>query len=127
MDNLPDWEDSPEGLHRCLHSLFRHTPPTAIIIDDVPLFLAVERHLAHLGFLAPRHVSLICLDPSPVFTWFRPTVAHIHWDSRLLVRRVIGWTHHVARGKDDRRQSFTPTKFVDGGTIGLTPGTGGKS
>ncbi len=116
--NLPDWEDSPAGLYRCLNSLFEHTPPTAMIIDDVPLFLAVERHLARLGFLAPQHVSLICLDPSPAFTWYTPSVAHINWDSRPLVRRIVRWAQNVARGKDDYLQGSTKATFVEGGTIG---------
>jgi DNA-binding LacI/PurR family transcriptional regulator len=116
--NLPDWEDSPEGLRRCLDSLFQHTPPTALVIDSVPIFLAVERHLTQLGFLAPQDVSLICLDPSPNFIWFQPSVAHINWDSRLLVQRIVRWAHNVALGKDDRRQSSTKATFVDGGTVG---------
>lgn len=119
--NLPDWEDSPEGLEHCITSLFRHTPPTALVIDQVAVFLSVERHLAQLGFLPPQHVSLICLDPSPDFKWFRPGVAHVNWDSRPLVNRMVRWADNVARGKDDRRQGFTKAEFVESGTIGPAP------
>lgn len=125
--HLPDWEESPEGLEQCLHGLFAVTPPTAMFIDDVALFLAVERDLAHLGLLAPRQVSLVCTDPSPVFQWFRPTVAHIHWDSRLLVRRVLRWARNMACGKDDRRQTLTKARFVDGGTVGPPPESSGQN
>jgi hypothetical protein len=31
------------------------------------------------------------------------------------------WADHVARGRDDRRQSFTKAEFVEGGTIGPVP------
>lgn len=116
--NLPDWDDTVEGLYGRLDSLFRLSPPTALIIDEVPLYLAAERHLARLGFLAPADVSLICQDPGPAFKWFRPSVSHIAWDSRPMINRIVRWTGNVARGKDDRRQTFTKAKFIEGGTVG---------
>lgn len=119
--NLPDWKDDVIDFHRCLDSLLRHTPPTAMFIDEMSLFIAAKHHLARLGILAPRDVSLVCLDPDPAFTWCQPSVAHIHWDSRPLVRRVASWADNVARGKEDRRQSFTTAEFVEGGTIGPAP------
>ena len=116
--NLPDWEDCPDGLHDRIDSLFRYTPPTALIIGEVPIYIAVERHLARLGLLTPRDVSLVCLDPNPFMIWSRPVVSHISWDSGPMIRRIVGWANNVARGKDDRRQSFTKAEFVEGGTIG---------
>jgi DNA-binding LacI/PurR family transcriptional regulator len=120
--NLPDWNATPEGLIQRLELHFKYTAPTALIIDEMPLFFAVERHLAHLGFLAPQHVSLICLDPSPAFAWCRPTVAHINWDSRPLVQRIVHWANNVACGKEDRRQSFIKAEFIEGGTVGSVSG-----
>jgi DNA-binding LacI/PurR family transcriptional regulator len=105
-------------LYDRLNSLFKHSSPTALIIDEVPLYLAVERHLARLGLLTPGDVSLICLDPGPAFKWFRPPVSHIAWDSRPMVNRIVKWAENVARGRDDRRQSFTKAGFIEGGTIG---------
>jgi len=119
--NLPDWKDEMKDFHRCLESLFRHTPPTALLIDEMPLFIAAQQHLAQFGILAPRDVSLVCLDPHPAFAWCQPSVAHIHWDSRPVVRRITRWADNVARGNDDRRQSFTKAEFVEGGTIGPVP------
>ncbi len=116
--NLPDWTDDSQDFHRCLDSLFRHTPPTALLIDEMPLFFTAQQHLAQCGILAPRDVSLICLDPHSAFAWFQPTVAHIQWDIAPIVRRMIQWADNVARGKDDRRQSSTKAEFVEGGTIG---------
>jgi hypothetical protein len=116
--NLPDWNDDMLDFHRCLDSLFRHTPPTALLIDESALFLAAQLHLAQLGVLAPRDVSLVCFDPHPAFAWCQPSVAHIQWDSRPLVRRIARWADNVARGKDDRRQSLTQSEFIEGGTIG---------
>lgn len=51
-----------------------------------------------------------------------PPITHIHWASRLLVRRIVRWADSVARGKNDRRPSFTMAKFVEGGTIGPVKG-----
>ena len=116
--NLPDWEESPEGLQRMLDSLFRLTPPTALIVDEAFLFHAVKQHLSHRGVRAPDEVSLICTDPDRTFTWCRPSVAHIRWESAPVVRRIVRWANNVARGREDRRQTLTPAVFVEGGTIG---------
>ena len=116
--NLPEWEENPESFHKCIDSLFRHTPPTALLLQEMPLFIAAQQHLAQLGILAPRDVSLLCFDPDPAFAWCQPSVAHIGWDPRPLVRRAVGWTTNVAHGKDDRRQTLTKAEFIEGGTIG---------
>jgi DNA-binding LacI/PurR family transcriptional regulator len=120
--NLPDWEENPEGFKRCLDSLFEHTPPTALILDEPFLFNAGFHYLAQCGLRVPQDVSLICTDGSPEFSWCQPSVAHIRWDYRPVVRRIQRWANNVARGKDDRRQSFTKAKFVEGGTIGPVRG-----
>lgn len=119
--NLPDWEDSPEGLEVVMNELFRVTPPTALIVDEAILFHAVREHLAQRGIVAPAHVSLICTDPDRTFSWCRPTVAHIRWDHRAVVRRILRWTENVARGKEDRQQTLTKAEFVNGGTVGPPP------
>lgn len=116
--NLPDWTNDIDDFHRCIESLFRHTPPTAILIDGMPLFIAAQQHLARIGILAPRDISMICLDPDPAFAWCQPAVTHISWDSRPLARRIIRWADRVARGKKDLRQNSTHAQFIEGGTIG---------
>lgn len=119
--NLPDWEDTPEGFLRLLDELFRVTPPTALIIDEPFLFHAAKDHLAQRGILAPAQVSLICTDPDPTFAWCRPTIAHLNWDSRPVVRRVVRWVDNVAKGKNDQRQTLTKIEFIEGGTVGPAP------
>ena len=119
--NLPDWDDGPEGLFVCLDRCLRVTPPTALFIEEMHIFLATQQYLAQRGILAPRDISLICGDPDPAFDWCQPSVAHIRWDSRVLVRRILNWTDQVARGKDDRRQFAIKSTFVDGGTLGPVP------
>ena len=123
--NLPDWEESPEGFERCLESLFDGlTPPTALILDQPILYHSAHHYLAHRGLRVPGDVSLVCTDGHPDFDWCRPAVAHIRWDSGAGMRRIVRWTNHVRRGKDDRRQSFTKAEFVEGGSIGPVPKDG---
>ncbi len=119
--NLPDWKDSAEGLCKCLDRCFELTPPTAIFMDEMHIFVAAQHHLAQKGIIAPRDVSLACGDPDPAFDWCRPSVAHISWDSRILVRRILRWANEIALGKDNRRQLAIKSTFVDGGTIGPAP------
>lgn len=119
--NLPDWEENREGFGRVLDSLFGLTPATALILDEAHLYNAAHHHLATRGLRVPHDVSLICTDPDPAFVWCDPSVAHIRWDYRLVMRRIIRWVDNVALGKNDRRQSFTKAEFVDGGTVGRAP------
>ena len=115
--NLPDWEESAEGLRRCLDRLFAVTPPTALFIQDAQLFLAVSRYFTAKRGKDFRQVALIAMDYDPRFDWCDPPVAHFRWDEQAVVRRVVRWVDSVAKGKEDRRQYVTPTKFVGGETL----------
>lgn len=119
--NLPDWEESREGLIRRLDEHFRYSPPTAIIFQEAALFIAARLHLADRGIVAPRDVSLIVAESDRSFEWCVPEVSEIHLDYRPVVRRVVRWANHVARGKEDREQIGTEAKFIEGGTIGPVP------
>jgi DNA-binding LacI/PurR family transcriptional regulator len=119
--HMPDWVETSDGFQACLESLFRLTPPTALIIDEAPFFFAVQQFCGRHGLRVPEDVSLVCTDASPGFAWCRPTIAHIRWDSRPVVRRIVRWAANVSHGRQDRRQSFTPAEFVPGGTIGPAP------
>ncbi|HSP43490.1 MAG TPA: substrate-binding domain-containing protein [Luteolibacter sp.] len=116
--HFPLWEDNIEGFHRCLEVIFRVSPPTALLVQEPMLFAAVQQFLAARGIRVTHDVSLVCDDPDPTFAWQVPTVAHIRWDSRPWVRRVVRWADNIARGKIDRRRILSPAEFVPGGTIG---------
>ena len=116
--HLPDWGNTMEDFHRGLETSFRHTPPTALLLPYPALFVAAQQHLALRGIVAPRDVSMICLAPDVTFAWCDPPVSHIDFDSRPWVRRILRWVNNVSQGKDDRRITPTPAKFVPGGTIG---------
>lgn len=116
--HLPDWQESPDGLNRQLEALFLSTPPTALILDELRLYLAAQQFLLHRGLRVPQDVSMVCTDSHPNFAWCTPSPSHIHWDPKPVTRRILRWVSHVARGLDDRRQSLINAKFVEGGTIG---------
>ena len=119
--NLPDWDESPEGLRKILDSLFKTTPPTALLVDEAHLFHATYHYLAQNNLKVPQDVSMICTDGDFGFSWCEPTVAHIAWDYQPVVRRIMKWVNNIARGVDDRRQSFTKAYYVEGGTVGSPP------
>jgi DNA-binding LacI/PurR family transcriptional regulator/predicted transcriptional regulator len=119
--NLPDWGDSGDGLRGCLDRLFRHTGPTALILDQAILLHTAQAHLARKGILSPEQISLVCSDPDPAFGWAEPSIAHIRWEPRDVARRAVRWANRVARGMEDTRQTFTRARFIEGGTIGPRP------
>ncbi len=116
--NYPLWEDHPEGFRDCLESLFKSTPPTALIFQEEALFFAAQPILSRMSLKIPEDVSLCCTTDSPLFAWQQPSVAHVTWDHKAASRRVIRWVDNVAKGKRDLRQNLTKAEFVDGGTIG---------
>jgi len=116
--HLPDWKQSTEGFHACLRELFRITPPTALIVGGVALWIAALQFLASKKLGIPQDVSLACTDGSPDFAWSNPAITHIRWDKRPMVRRIVRWANHLAQGRPDLRHLFTPAEFVQGGTIG---------
>lgn len=118
--NLPDWEQSPAGLRERLDTLFALSPPTAMIFDRPNELIAAQHYLAKRGIFAPRDISLLS-DDDPTFEWCEPGVCCIKWHSHPWVSRVVQWVANVAKGKDDRRQTFSVAKFVERGSIGPVP------
>lgn len=119
--NMPDWGNSREGLNRCITSLFKHTPPTALIFGEPGLYLSTRQQLSDRGIIAPRDVSMVSMDPNPSFDWFHPPISHITWDSKPWITRVLKWADNIALGMDDRKKTLTKASFVEGSTIGPPP------
>ena len=120
--NLPDWEETREGLQELLASLFRVTPPTALIVGEGSLFIATQQFLARQRLRVPESVSLICMDTDPGFNWCLPAIAHIRWESGSIVRRIVHWAATVSRGGRDIRQTLTQAELIPGGTVGPAAG-----
>ena len=75
--NLPEWQEDKAGFNKIMNSLFKITPPTAIIADEAFMYMAVLQHLAEIGQRVPKDVSLICTDNDANFEWCEPSVSHI--------------------------------------------------
>ena len=116
--NLPDWEETNAGFHECLRSLFRATPPTALIVDEVTYFVATMQFLLLQGLRVPADVSLICTDDDVALSHCDPPVACMRWDLRPVIRRIVSWAANVSRGKADFTQTLTPAEFMPGGSVG---------
>jgi DNA-binding LacI/PurR family transcriptional regulator/biotin operon repressor len=116
--HLPDWEETIDGYHARLESLFRLTRPTALIIDEPPWFVASRHFLARRGLNIPEDISLICNQADSAFSWCKPPISHIRSDTEPVVARILQWAKHLSQGRKDRRQIITPSGFIEGGTIG---------
>ena len=122
--NLPDWDESVDGFHVRLEALFRMTPPTALIVDEAPFFVAARHFLGRKGLRVPEDVSLVCNDADPAFSWCKPPISYIRWESGPVVKRILQWTKRVSHGRKDLRQTLIPARFVTGGSIGQAKGNG---
>jgi DNA-binding LacI/PurR family transcriptional regulator len=116
--NLPDWEETPEGLQKLLKSLFQITPPTALLVIEPAHAVATLAFLGERGLQAGRDVSVICMVSDPAFSWRRPPMTHFKVDTEPLVRRVVRWVDSFSRGCPDQEQKSFPVELVRGGTIG---------
>jgi DNA-binding LacI/PurR family transcriptional regulator len=116
--NLPDWDQSKEGFAALIDSMFRYTPPTALILDEPCLYNAALHFLAGRGLRVPEDLSLVCTDFHPSYDWCVPSVAHISWDPNSAIRRIVRWTNNVSRGVEDIRKTRTKAEFIEGGTVG---------
>jgi DNA-binding LacI/PurR family transcriptional regulator len=114
--NLPDWEETPRGLHSLLDSLFRHTPPTALLIQGAEFTTATMLYCAHHGIRIPKQLSVISMDPDKNFAWSKPEISHISFDRNPLIRRFMTWINNLEKGKDDRQMMTADAIFVRGNT-----------
>ncbi|MCX6878601.1 MAG: substrate-binding domain-containing protein [Verrucomicrobia bacterium] len=116
--HLPNWEESPAGFSGLLERLFRHSPPTALFIDEAARYIAALDFLARRGIKVPEHVSLVSNDDDPALAWCHPGIARMPWDPKPIIRRVVRWVNAVRKGKVDRRAITFPAEFVPGGSTG---------
>jgi LacI family transcriptional regulator len=116
--NLAAGDTGSRNVKSSLSSLFKLTPPTALIVTDDEHFLATYQFLSLLGLKVPEDISLISSDDSPDYFLCDPLISHFRWKPEPLVRYVNRWVDRVVRGKTDIRQKLFDGEFIEGGTIG---------
>jgi DNA-binding LacI/PurR family transcriptional regulator len=119
--NTPDWEETPEGLDVLLKSLFRVTPPTAIICMNLHMATGVMGFVTRMGLSAPADVSIVSLwQLDTLREWAFPGVryAHFECDDSPCSRRAREWVNHVALGRKDMRRLICTSHLVEGTTMG---------
>ena len=115
--NLPEWDGTAPGLHTLLSSLFQLTPPTAIVLDEVPPLIATQQFLALRRIRVPEQVSLFTSEYDNTFCMCQLQITHIHWRTEPVIRRVVQWVQNVSCGREDRKQLKSAATLVMGGTI----------
>ena len=115
--HLPAWEESLKGFQTLLESLFKVSPPTALIVHEPHQLVAILQFVASRGIRVPEDVSLVCLDFDHSFRWCQPAIAHISWNVRKVAGCVEQWANEVGRGIDERKQTGIRAEFQEGGTI----------
>jgi DNA-binding LacI/PurR family transcriptional regulator len=116
--NLPHFDETPASLEHRLDTLFRITPPTAVLAYDPCFTAAVLSFLSGRGLRVPRDVSVISMTMDPIFRLNVPPVDHFSMPSQELVARISRWVNGVAKGRPDRRQVIFDAMYVPGGTVG---------
>ncbi len=116
--NLPEWEETPKGFSTLLETLFRLTPPTALIIEESPRLVAAMLFLLERGIKVPEQVSLVSAEYDNTIEWCHPAFAHMRGNSLPIVRRIVRWVTAAQRGNADCTTINFPAKFIPGGTIG---------
>lgn len=118
--NIPDWEETPEGISHLMDSLFRVTPPTALLCWTVNSTFGALSWLARNGFRVPEDVSVVALRDDPSLAWHFPgmRIACAGGSDAFFFRRIREWVAGVAAGLPDTRQAWSEVRLNDGTTVG---------
>ncbi|BCU78419.1 substrate-binding domain-containing protein [Luteolibacter sp. LG18] len=118
--NVPDVTgDSPRDLHGLIRRLWKFTPPTAVIVNNLRPYLTVFSTCAALGLRVPDHVSLLCLSHSAEMDALEPTPAHFCYPVESLARAVLRALENASAHAADSH--LFPPAWCPGGSIGPPP------
>jgi DNA-binding LacI/PurR family transcriptional regulator len=117
--NMPDWEETPEGLRDLLKELFRITPPTALILSDHRVLLGTWAFLMERGLRVPADVSLVALEPDDIeVAWMLPEPGRIAVNYDSLGDMIQHWVESVSIGGAGPVALRQDALFFPGATIG---------
>jgi DNA-binding LacI/PurR family transcriptional regulator len=109
--HVPDWEPGARGFNDLLESLFRVTPPTAMLVIEPAEAVAVISFLAQRGLRVPRDLSLVCRHRDASLDLCRPEIAHLSSNEDHLVRHIARWVNAAARGTPHQRRIVCQPEF----------------
>lgn len=118
--NSPEWDESPEGLRKLLVSLFKLTPPTAILTWDGFEASGVLAFLAERKLTVPGEVSLVALTIDRSIAWQHPGVAlaNCAQDAEPFIRHCVRWADTTVAGRQAPKHALLEVEFIPGNTLG---------
>ncbi len=121
--NIPDWEETPEGLRRLLDSLFKFTPPTALILWNGLQVAGTLAFLSERKLRVPGDISVISHLSDEQVAWQSPGmgVADFARDDSKIIRRIVRWADNTALGKEDKEQEVFVGHFTPSASLGPAP------
>lgn len=121
--NIPDWEETPRGFRALLESLFKFTPPTAIIVHNGLHVSGLCAFMAERGLKAPRDLSTLAFASDHSVAWQNPEmgISDFDWEEGKIIRRILRWADEVVLGKNTTEQELFSAKFTPSGSIGPVP------
>jgi len=126
--HIPDWEETPEGLATLLESLFRFTPPTAIILMEDYYAAGVLGFLSRRQLTMPEDVSVAVVQDSRSSAWIWPgmQLASLQRDDRDLSRNITRWIEDQTLGRHGELDYTADYKLIHGNTLGSPKGDGSR-
>ena len=118
--NAPEWNETPAGLESLLDSLFKVTPPTALICWHLNVTVGVLSFLERRRLSVPDEVSLFFCDDDPSLAWHRSDMrlAHFVYDETQRLRFIRRWLGDVAKGRPNLRKLELKAEIRAGTTLG---------
>ena len=110
-----------EEYHDLLDRLFRHTPPTCLVLDDLSHYLAASSFLQQRRLRTPSDVSIILLTQDPLLADILPSIAHnIRYDPNGLAR-AFATLREQMNGLRSHEQVVLSARWVPGDSLAPPP------
>ena len=106
-----------EAYHSVLDGLFRHTPPTCLILQDLSHDLAASSFLQRRRLRIPEDVSVIVLMQDPLLADVLPTIAHAELYPDHALAQVFDKLKEQMKGLRSHEQVELPIQWVAGDSL----------
>lgn len=101
-----------------LQSLFKVTPPTALIVSDHRMTPGVWAFLMERGLRVPGDVSLMLMEMDDAeAAWIFPSPSRLRFDFDLIGDHVFKWVERTASGNREATTDTLEVGFIPGATI----------